>query len=315
MLAYFYSVVNKVKLVHTICGGPVANTYYYANMRPVIVFSEEQYNNYIGKGFYNSDNLFISPGRVDLDFEVYSPEEINRYKDEVGLKPNHNIILMISRIHSGKSNSIKYFISVAQYGNNNDNLQFILVGMNQNEKLFFEISEEANKINKQFGYQRIIITEKGSNEARKLISLANIAVGIGRTAYEAMAKGVPTLVIGEYGLAGLAYGETCDELARYNFSGRNAKTIAHDHINEKSSYKIIGKLISEEKYYELVSVESKNWVHRNMDIRTTGELYHTLYNRNSNFYFKPNFIGIIKTYIYHYIRKYYYFIRQLLDKY
>ena len=311
MIGYIYSLFNNVKLVNTICGGPIANTFYYANMRPVIVFSEEQYDKYIENGFYNRDNLFISPGRLDLDFEVYSPEEISRYKDEVGLKPNHNIVLMISRIHSGKANSIRHFINVAQHGNNKDNLQFILVGMNQNEKLFFEISEEANKINKKFGYQRIIITEKESQEARKLLPIAKIAVGIGRTAYESMTKGIPTLVIGEYGFAGLAYGETCDELAKYNFSGRNAKTIEDNHKNEKVSYKVISKLKTDENYYQLVSVEGKNWGHKNMDIQTTGELYHTLYNRNSNFYIKPNIISVIKSTIYHYIRKCYYYIRQI----
>jgi glycosyltransferase involved in cell wall biosynthesis len=309
VLGYYYSLIKGIKLVHTICGGPVARRYYYANMRPIIVFSDEQYNGYVERGYYNRENMFISPGRVDLDFKTFSSVDIVAYKEKLQIPKNKNIILMISRIHNGKRKSINHFINIVKYTENKECCHFLLVGMNEDNSLYKIILKEAELINNSLGFKILTITEKGSNEARKLLSMAKIAIGIGRTAYEAMSKGVPTLVIGEYGFAGLTEGNNCDHLAKYNFSGRNAQNKHDEDRSEYKSYSLVKKLLTDEKYYKTVSDSGKQWVENNMDIRNTGEIYESIYNKNYNEYKLPNVISIKKIIIYHFLKKYYYWMK------
>lgn len=52
---------------------------------------------------------------------------------------------------------------------------------------------------------------------------ADIVIGVGRCAFEAMAFAKPTLIVGSSGYAGTVCPEEADDLAHFNFAGRNVR--------------------------------------------------------------------------------------------
>ena len=74
--------------------------------------------------------------------------------------------------------------------------------------------------NQQLGREVVQAVGYVGDVARFMMA-ADIVMGIGRCAFEAMAIQKPTLIVGNLGFAGTVCEETVDQLAYYNFAGRN----------------------------------------------------------------------------------------------
>ena len=308
IISYIYSIINKVKLLYTICGGVVSNRFHYINMKPVIVFSEEQKYGADIKGYINKKNIIVCPGRIDLNFNVIENKKYEYYKNLFSINNSNAIVLMINRIHINKYKSLNYFVELANHFVNQEKVQFLNIGMIQNKNLMEVVSRKVDMINKNAGFNLINFTEEGSDEARRYLPIADIVVACGRTAYEAMSKGKPTLIMGEYGFAGLAYGELCREHAKYNFSGRNIKDDVDATQSIKEAKNIILKLLNNKEFYRKVSEYSEVWVNNNVDVRCSGETYDYLYKKSNKFIY-PNITNMAMVYLYHTLKKYYYMIK------
>jgi len=174
----------------------------------------------------NLREMMVLPNRVDL--EMFRPgldasEFVSRYNLPVdGWK-----MAFMSRISSLKMNSLKYAARVA--GILADRGHRVTLAIAGDGPRMPELKEYVDLINA--GRSEPVVRLIGAVEDTPLfLSWADIIFGIGRCAWEGMACGKPTLVVGENGLAGIVEPSKFEELAYYNFAGRNIKEPVLDEL-------------------------------------------------------------------------------------
>ena len=125
--------------------------------------------------------------------------------------------VMMARLEHGKSEGVLLVMeSIHKLNKMGKRISLDVIG---NGKDISRIQAEADRINADLG--TTVISLRGpvysvQNELRKY----NIALGIGRCAWEAMACGKPTVVVGREGLGGIVCPENLAQLMRYNFTAR-----------------------------------------------------------------------------------------------
>jgi len=184
----------------------------------IVVISKEIKNFLIQKYGLNEKNIQLIINCIDI-------EKFNTYKYHFNSNILKKTIVYISNIHLGKIDAIQNLILAAPlvYKKNN-NISFCLVGKGN---AFDKINKLATEVNKKIG-EVIINCVGGYKDVRPFIQKADIFIGIGRSAREAMAMGIPTILVGHLkGENGGNYGGIIDKnnieaMEFYNLSGRHS---------------------------------------------------------------------------------------------
>ncbi|MBB5150471.1 glycosyltransferase [Ureibacillus thermosphaericus] len=184
------------------------------------------------------DTILPSAHRIyAVSEEVQSIININNESLDVTVLPNivpvnkninnYNIdrkfVSMISRLDKDKINGVFECIRFFR--------EFLKTNLGFGKKLIIIGDGDSYNDVKEFTKDDEFIEMVGySDEVDKFIKDSYFVCGMGRVALESMAQNVPVLLVGYDGLKGFINVDNVENLARSNFSGRNAKTINYKEI-------------------------------------------------------------------------------------
>jgi glycosyltransferase involved in cell wall biosynthesis len=260
MHAYPAGLIESVPTVCTLCGG--IDPYYNLPISPIImVFSEEQREKMINQYRWPEFNVQVVRTRIDL---VLMHDKCNFFSDEeadyYGISLNLPKLMMISSFDNTKILSIHRLLDVVEILFKQGVLfQLVLIG--GKGELFLQAQQRGKSICAQYGANLIKFTGP-INQAFRLLQRADIVLGVGRSAFEGMAYGKPTLIIGENGFAGAVCEKMIDKIAWYNFSGRNQTTDDSGSLLETEIIKLLGDV----DYRRQLGEFGKNFVFREIDV-------------------------------------------------
>ncbi|SFJ99656.1 Glycosyltransferase involved in cell wall bisynthesis [Desulfomicrobium apsheronum] len=290
------------KILYTICGGPVPQKF-IPSMKPIIVFSKELYEGIYSLHEVDKEKLLINAQRISFDALQNSKFDIYKWSEKDKINFNIPIVLCISRIANLKINSLKEVINCIDIVLLSKKVNLLIIGSIDDSHAFAVINELAKKVNEKHKFNYVTVTNIGSEYASKFLSIADILVGVGRSAFEGMFLGVPTLVLGEYGFSSVAKSATFDRLMAYNFSGRdvlNRKKIEINHMAIELLH-----ILNDNEYKNRISEESKTWVRDNLDVNKGCEFYESIYNKDFPYFEVPKRLIFFKYCIYSFFRQIY----------
>jgi len=271
IVACICSILNNIPITGTLCGGK-APYYNLPQYSKIIVFSEEQKQKMIGKYGWKEHNVTVIRNRMDIT-HFHSNNILENMSKKYNINFHARNIMMISRFDKTKVR-LKYVMSALEpvFLKYHD-VNMVFIG-GQGES-FEEGKRVEQNINKKFGCKKVLFTGSMIN-ASKLLVKSHLVLGVGRSAFEGMALGKPTLIVGEKGYAGSISPDKIEEIAYFNFSGRNNRTMTSP---EKLTNEII-RLLSNREYYDRLSDFGKNYIKSELDVRDGIPKIEKVYNQN-----------------------------------
>ena len=272
--AHFAGLLAKTPVTCTLCGG-IDPLYNIPLANQIMVFSEEQKAKMVNVFGWKPQQVKIIRTRLDIRQITSDPSlPIKDILPEFKANGAGPTAMMISSFDDTKIRSIKNVLqTVALLLECGMRLNMIFIG--GKGALFQEIKEKAEKLNKKYDGPCIYFTGPLLN-AHRLLTHADIVLGVGRSAFEAMAHSIPTIIVGNNGMAGSVSSENIDDLAYYNFSGRNQKT-----PNSAAALAIeIVKLQKDKEYYRKIGEVGRRFVEQEIDIEQGVERIEQVYSEN-----------------------------------
>ncbi len=219
------ALMEKKPITCTLCGG-IDPHYNIPITRRIIVFSEEQRQKMLQQFKWQPDRVEVIRTRVDIDTIV---RDNTSPPVRLLLESDIPALMMISSFDNTKAESILQVMDALELLVE-QNVRFQMVFIGGRGSFFEEMKERAAQINNRNNREVFIFTGPVV-DAFKLLKKATIVLGVGRGAFEGMAYAKPTIVVGENGFAGVVSEQTVEDIAFYNFSGRNQKNpSAPDHF-------------------------------------------------------------------------------------
>ncbi len=147
---------------------------------------------------YNPDHVTLTVNGIDM--ERFSKHDESAFRASLGINPDQKMILLVSRLDKEASVHISHFLRVAPaIFQNAPNTRVVIVG---DGKAFDEFKAKADQINRQCGTNYVLLQGARTN-IEQYTAAADLFVGISRSALEAMATGLPTILLGNLGYLGL----------------------------------------------------------------------------------------------------------------
>ncbi len=248
-------IVSSTKniLVLNKCGGP--NPTYFPHVKNLILFSHENQEWFKNQNKYKNTNVHLIPNRV-------KPLKLHPDFKPVEKNPADFIFIRICRIGHTYKKSIQDSINLISklLKSNMDNVKLYLIGVVQDADVFEEFNNHSFS---KSGHLTILTESKYTNEASRMLYLADAVIGTGRGLMEAASLGKPLLAINKNGEIPVLLNElNFDDAFRTNFSERNVFPGFKDSdnikgisqiINNKDSYNANSSFVlqSFEKYFSL----------------------------------------------------------------
>ena len=184
------------------------------------LYVSDDVKNYWQK-YYKLKDGYMTKTVNGINTDLFSPENnINNHdiKQEFSIKPEEKIIFTVSRLDEQSSfSAIKLCEIAGDIYNNDKNTRIIIVG---DGKIFTDIKNRADKINKKLGFEYIIMTGRRT-DAYKFCAACSVSVGISRSALEASACEKPVIMCGDMGYLGRFTKENAEKCVISNFTCRN----------------------------------------------------------------------------------------------
>ena len=159
----------------------------------------EDLKQYLVKNYqYNPDHVGITVNGIDM--ARFSKKELPEFRTSLGLTEDQKMVLMVTRLDKEASVHVSNFLRIApEVYKSVPNARIVIVG---DGKLFPAFAAEAAEINKQCGTEFIRLQGAKTN-IEQYTAVADLFVGISRSALEAMSSSVPTILLGNLGYLGL----------------------------------------------------------------------------------------------------------------
>jgi len=158
---------------------------------------------------YDADHVDLTVNGIDM--ERFTKRELPDFRASLGIEPNQKMILLVSRLDQEASIHVANFLRIApEIYKNRPNTRVVIVG---DGKRFPEFAQKADEINRECGTDFILLQGARTN-IDQYTAVADLFVGISRSALEAMSSSVPTVLMGNLGYLGLysdAIREECIE--------------------------------------------------------------------------------------------------------
>lgn len=240
-----------------------------------IIFVAEEFKDqggYLFRGYPRE--MIVLPNRVDL--EMFRPGlDYREVADRYSLPDSGWKIAFMSRIDSWKINSLRYAAKAAGVLHSRGrDVTLVIAG---DGPLFDELEDFVSRVNESAG-KEVVRLLGAIEETPQFLSWADIVLGIGRCAWEGMACGKPTLVVGENGLAGIVEEKNLSELAYYNFAGRNVK----EPVSEELLVDAVERIMNDKSYYDKLSKYARECSLKHYDYRAGVEELESIYERSLN---------------------------------
>lgn len=217
MHCYLACLLEGKQVLCTICGG-VDPYYDLPPCHRLIVFSQEQRNKMLSQWNWAPERVEIIRNRIDF---TYIWDEAKRLSAEelasFGIRTDLPLIVMITSFRGLQINGIYHLIDSLRIARRSSAFRMVFIGGEDED-----VERRAEEINADHGAGTVVFV-KPIEDAFRFLQHAVVVLGVGRCAFEGMAYGKPTIVIGDKGFAGVVDADTIDDLAFFNFSGRNQK--------------------------------------------------------------------------------------------
>ncbi|MDD4570856.1 MAG: glycosyltransferase family 4 protein [Tepidanaerobacteraceae bacterium] len=187
--------------------------------RKVIAVSEDVKRHLINGFRVDSDKISVIPNGIDLD--QFNPiVDSSHVQRQLGLKPEDLKIVYISRLMGARGEiAMRLIEALPEIEKAFSNVKLIIVGEGDKYEAIFKL---AKKYNFQATDDRVVVT--GARlDTPLLMNMADVAVGVGRVALEAMAMEKPVIIAGEAGFMGILSSENFHVAKKHNFSGRGSE--------------------------------------------------------------------------------------------
>lgn len=201
--------------------GPIAPLILRLHKGTIVANSEETRDILADALRRSRTSIPVVRGRVSVDVlenDLCEAQGINPYAPPAGIRQ----IGMMSRLDDDLIEGIYQAIDAsAILARTRSDFRFLLAGDGDRMS---EIRAVMDKLNDSAG-REVAAAVGYVGAVGQFIQASDIIMGVGRCAFEAMALGKPTLIAGRYGYAGTVLPEEVDELAYFNFAGRNIKQL------------------------------------------------------------------------------------------
>ena len=186
--------------------------------RRVIAVSEDVKTHLIKNFRVDSDKIFVIPNGIDLD--KFNPKvDSTQVEKQLGFGPDDMRIVYISRL-MGARGEIALRLIEALPGIEMEFPRIKLAVVGEGDK-FDTICRLAEEYNVGHEDKKVVVT--GARlDTPILMNMADVAVGVGRVALEAMAMEKPVIIAGEAGFMGVLTPDNFQRARRHNFSGRGS---------------------------------------------------------------------------------------------
>ncbi|WP_418637889.1 hypothetical protein [Winogradskyella sp.] len=199
LIGFIYaSKCEKVKLILTKSGG--INTIWFPRARNMWLISKENYDYY--SSFKSVEKIKFYDNRV-VDFDLI---DVSHLKEKF---QNSCIILRIGRISEYYRKS---FSKMMDYSKKYEKCKFVVIGTVESDLLYNELIASNIEVLNQPEYTK---------NARKYLGLADLFIGQGRSAMEAIFKEIPTFVFNnKHNALDLVESQNIETVKFQNFSER-----------------------------------------------------------------------------------------------
>jgi glycosyltransferase involved in cell wall biosynthesis len=254
--------------VLTICGGDPRHSLPDPGIS-TILFSEEQRSFLLDRGLVDPGRVAVIPNRIEMDrwFDEVGdlPADLQRLVDGPGKK-----VLMTGRLAAAKSEgAVRVLEAVEQLGREEEGFVLLLVGGGDG----LEALRRRVESHRGTPLEGRVHLPGEVLRARELVPFADICVGVGRSIFEGMVCGKPCVVVGPNGYAGTVAENDVEEIARVNFSGRNAGS----EVPTAELAAALGRLLEDEDHARRVGEFGRQWAQQNLDVREGARRYEAFY--------------------------------------
>ena len=187
--------------------------------RKVIAVSEDVKKHLINGFKVNPDKISVIPNGIDL--EQFNPKvDSSQIEKQLGLKQDDLKIIYISRLMGARGEiALRLIEAMPEIGKVFPTVKLVVVGEGDKYEAIKQLAAECNS---KASENKVIIT--GARlDTPLFMNMADVAVGVGRVALEAMAMEKPVIIAGEAGFMGILSPENFKMAKKHNFSGRGAE--------------------------------------------------------------------------------------------
>ncbi len=192
-----------------------------------LVVSEDLKKHLIRNSRMKTKDITITVNGInEKDFAHTAPDEA--VMKELHLRKDSKKIVCVCRLEKGNCDSAYMLLQRAEEINRKlKDIQIVIVG---DGDAFSDLSEKAEAINRRLGDHTVILTGKRS-DVNKIISLADVFVGISRAALEAMAAGKIVVLTGSYGHLGVLTEKEFENMKLSNFTCRGLEAPTENKVS------------------------------------------------------------------------------------
>lgn len=257
---------KRHKLLINKCGGP--NPIAFPLAHNLILFSQENMLWFENQKKFQQSRVFVIPNRVNSI-------ELNNAFNPIERDENKFTFLRICRIGSGYNKSLLDAIELINklLFENIKNIKLYIIGVVQDQNVFKELITHPLV---QSGHVVFLTESIYTQEASKMLYLADAVIGTGRGIMESASKKIPLLTINSKGdIPVLLDQSTFPDAFKTNFSERNV----FPNLNEERNFDKICQLVAKKGYYNEVSSFSRQVFEEYFSLEKAPEAYLQAYSR------------------------------------
>ena len=273
LLTLFSAPKRNIPIFHTAVW--YVDDFYMPGYPAGLLFVAEEFRD-AGAGWFGGRPRMVEvmPNRIDLDMFHPGIDSVE-FSREKGMTGEGWKIAFMSRVDRTKIGSLRNAVAAA--GILAERGREVTLAIAGDGDMRAEIESLAREANSK-AHRNIVILLGSITRTPEFLSWADIVFGIGRCAWEGMACGKPTIVVGENGLAGIADHSSVDELAYFNFAGRNRKEPAAPSALADA---VEGIMTDSERYQSLSSF-AREYIITRYDYRAGARRLEELYRDAQN---------------------------------
>ncbi len=212
---------------------------------------------------YLMDNYGVPEGNINvtingIDTDKFSPDtDRTAISRELGINETDTVIVYVSRLDESRSLVAKQLINIVpRIDGLVENLKVVIVGDGDD---FGNVKAMTARVNKELGRECIVLTG-ARTDINRLVSPADLFIGVSRAALEAMAAEKPVIIAGNEGYIGLFDHSKLDVGIDTNFCCRgcseSSEALLYADIekffgltdNEKHSLAVYGRELIKREY-------------------------------------------------------------------
>jgi len=211
-----------------------------------------------------------------IDLRTFHPiTDRGKWKIALGLKRNTSLLVYAGRFSKDKYRIAKNVILAAeQIAKKNPQFVALLIGPGSRR---VTLAKFATQVNRRIGRKAIIIRPAMLN-IQKAYAAADIVVGTGRVAIEAMACGRPVVAIGIAGYCGTVRKQNMNQMIQYHFGDHGAFT----RISVAKLKRDISKLLGNPKKSRKMGELNAKFAKRCFSVQTVGSRLLKIYKEVIN---------------------------------